>query len=139
MTLSLTKYFGTDPFWNMPMSWPMSTLSDWSDLKWTPSANFFEKDGKYIIQAEIPGVDKNDVSVSVEDGLIIITGKKEMVKEEKEANYYVKESSYGQFSRAFRVPSEVDEDNVSAEFKNGVLTVELPKKEKKVDNQYHSI
>jgi HSP20 family protein len=117
------------------MLWPVSSLSDWSDVGWTPSANFFERDGKYIIQVEVPGADKDDVSVSVEDGFVTITGKKEMVKEEKEANYYVKESSYGEFSRAFRVPSEVDEDNVSAEFKNGVLTVELPKKEKKVDTK----
>jgi len=128
MNLSLTKYLGVDPLWSFPVSWAVS--SDWPNSKWTPSSNFFEKEGKYYIETELPGVNKEDVSVSVEDGFITISGKREIANEQSDKNYYVKESSYGSFIRTFRVPGEVDEGKMKAEFKNGVLTVELPKKEK---------
>ena len=97
--------------------------------EWTPSVNFFEKDGKYHLSAEVPGMTKDDISVSIQDGYVSISGKKETTKEEKEANYYVKETRYGSFSRNFRLPGEADEEKVEATYKDGVLTVIIPKKE----------
>ena len=97
--------------------------------EWTPSVNFFEKDGKYHLTAEIPGVSKEDISVSLLDGRVTISGKKETTKEEKDADYYTKETRYGSFSRSFRLPGEVDEEKVDATYKDGVLTVVMPKKE----------
>ena len=105
--------------------------------EWTPSVNFFEKDGKYHLSAEVPGMTRDDISVTIHDGYVSISGKKETTKEEKEANYYMKETKYGSFSRSFHLPEEVDEAKVEATYKDGVLTVIIPKKEdtktKKID------
>ncbi len=90
------------------------------------SIDFKEKDGKYYLTAELPGVKKEDISINIEDGYVTLTGRKEETKEEKEANYYLKETRYGSFSRSFRLPGRVLEDKVDATFKNGVLTVVMP-------------
>ena len=74
------------------------------------------------------GLSKEDISVTIDNGVITITGKKETKKEEEGANYYLKESAYGSFSRSLRLPGEVEEDKVDAAFKDGVLTVEMPHK-----------
>jgi len=135
MALSLTKYFGADPFWSFPLSWTNS--SDFSvDSIWSPPVNVFERDGKYVIEVELAGVEKKDVSVNVEDGFITVSGTKETSRKEEGQGYYMRERSYGSFSRGFKVPSDVEEKDVVAEFKNGVLTVELPMKvDKKPDKK----
>jgi HSP20 family protein len=97
--------------------------------EWSPAVNFFEKDGKYHLTADVPGMSKDDITVTVENGYISVGGKKEENKEEKEANYYMKETRYGSFSRSFRLPGEVDEKKIEASYKDGVLTVVIPKKE----------
>jgi HSP20 family protein len=97
--------------------------------EWTPAVNFFEKDGKYHLSADVPGISKDDITVTVENGYISVSGKKEENKEEKEASYYMKETRYGSFSRSFRLPGEVDEEKIEASYKDGVLTVVIPKKE----------
>ena len=107
--------------------WP--EWSRWQGEAYTPSFDFYEKDGKYHVSADLPGVKKDDISVSVEDNVITISGKRESEKEEKESHYYFRESTYGSFSRSLRLPSEVDEDSVSAVFKDGVLKVEMKPKE----------
>lgn len=96
--------------------------------EWTPSANFYEKEGKYYLSADLPGMTKDNISVTVDNGVVTITGKKEESKEEKGANYYLKESRSGSFSRSFRLPGEVEEDKVEASFKDGVLTLSMPHK-----------
>jgi HSP20 family protein len=107
----------------------------WPDLPshfggdWAPKVDLFEKDGNYHLTAEVPGMDKDDISVSIHEGLVTVSGKKESSKEEKEADYFMKETLYGSFSRSFRLPGEVDEDKVDATYKDGVLTVTMPKKE----------
>jgi len=105
--------------------------------EWTPAVNFFEKDGKYHVTADLPGIDKEDLSITLEGDFLTIRGKKESSKEEKDADYYMKETRYGSFSRSFKLPGEVHVDNVDASYKDGVLTVVLPKKEdsktKKID------
>jgi len=97
--------------------------------EWTPSVDLSEKEGKYLLKAELPGMTKDDISVTYEDGVVTITGKKETKKEEEGADYYVKESRYGSFTRSFRLPTGIDESKVDAQFKDGVLTVAMPKKE----------
>jgi HSP20 family protein len=136
MALSLTKYFGADPFWSFPLSWTNSSDYFSVDSIWSPPVNVFERDGKYVIEVELAGVEKKDVSVNVEDGFITVSGTKENSKKEEGQGYYMRERSYGSFSRGFKVPSDVEEKDVVAEFKNGVLTVELPiKVEKKPDKK----
>jgi len=97
--------------------------------EWTPAVNVYEKEGNYYLTADLPGVKKDDVSVTIEAGYVTLSGKKESSKEAKEANYYMKETMCGSFSRSFKLPGEVHEDKVDATHKDGVLTVVLPKKE----------
>jgi HSP20 family protein len=97
--------------------------------EWTPPVNFYEKDGTYHLTVDIPGISKEDISVSIDGDFVTISGKKESSEEEKDANYYMKETRYGSFTRSFKLPGEVREDKVDASYKDGVLDVVLPKKE----------
>jgi len=101
----------------------------WQGEEYTPNFDFYEKDGKYHLTADLPGVKKDDISVNVENNVLTVSGKRESEKEEKEANYYFKESTYGSFSRSVRLPTDVDEGSVDATFKDGVLKVEMKPKE----------
>ena len=103
----------------------MMTMADW-----TPSADISETDTAYLIKAEIPGVNKEDVKVSIENGMLTIQGERKMEKEEKGKKYHRIERSYGSFMRSFRVPDDADESAVKAEFKDGVLNVTLNKSAK---------
>jgi HSP20 family protein len=97
---------------------------------WAPTVDIVEDDKEYLIKAEIPGVDREDVKVSVEEGVLTIQGERKQEKEEKGKRFHRIERSYGTFLRTFSLPEDVAEDKVKAEFKNGVLTVHLPKAEK---------
>ena len=90
------------------------------------SVDFSDKDGKYYIKAELPGIKKEDISIEVKDGYVTISGKKEETSEKKETDYYLKETRYGSFSRSFRLHEKVDDDKIEARYKDGVLTVVLP-------------
>lgn len=103
----------------------MFTVADW-----TPSADISETDTAYMIKAEIPGVNKEDVKVTIENGMLTIQGERRMEKEEKDKKFHRVERSYGSFMRSFRVPDDADESAVKAEFKDGVLNVTLTKSAK---------
>ncbi len=100
----------------------MFTVADW-----TPSADISETETAYLIKAEIPGVNKEDVKVTIQDGMLTIQGERKMEKEEKDKKFHRIERSYGSFMRSFRVPDDADESAVKAEFKDGVLNVTLNK------------
>lgn len=97
---------------------------------WVPSVDVSETEGEYQIKAEIPDVKKEDVKVTVEDGVLTIQGERRQEKEEKGKKYHRVERSYGTFIRSFTLPDLVDEEKVKAEFKDGVLNLQLPKSEK---------
>ncbi|MGE0642154.1 MAG: Hsp20/alpha crystallin family protein [Nitrospira sp.] len=97
---------------------------------WTPSVDISETEGEYQIKAEIPDVKKEDVKVTLEDGVLTIQGERKHEKEEKGKKYHRIERSYGSFVRTFSLPDVIDEDKVRAEFKEGVLNLSLPKSEK---------
>jgi HSP20 family protein len=97
---------------------------------WVPSVDVSETDGEYQIKAEIPDVKKEDVRVTLEDGVLTIQGERKQEKEEKGKKYHRIERSYGSFVRSFTLPDLVDEEKVKAEFKDGVLNLKLPKSEK---------
>jgi HSP20 family protein len=120
--------FGEEPFGDIWFDrlWPTWPRWRWGEEEFVPTFNFYEKEGKYYLTAELPGVNKDDVSVDIDKDVVSITGKKSSEKEEEGADYYLKESSYGSFSRSFRLPSEVDEDKLDATFRNGVLTLVMP-------------
>ncbi|MDH4187817.1 MAG: Hsp20/alpha crystallin family protein [Nitrospira sp.] len=97
---------------------------------WMPSVDISETDGEYQIKAEIPDVKKEDVKVTVENGVLTIQGERKQEKEDKGKKYHRVERSYGSFVRSFTLPDLVDEEKVKAEFKDGVLNLQLPKSEK---------
>lgn len=99
-------------------------------VDWTPSVDISETEGEYQIKAEIPDVKKEDVKVTVEDGVLTIQGERKYEKEEKGKKYHRIERSYGSFVRTFSLPDVIEEEKVKAEFKDGVLNLHLPKSEK---------
>jgi HSP20 family protein len=97
---------------------------------WAPSVDVSETEGEYQIKAEIPDVKKEDVKVTLEDGVLTIQGERKQEKEVKGKRYHRVERSYGRFARSFTLPDVIDEEKVKAEFKDGILNLALPKSEK---------
>lgn len=95
----------------------------------SPRLDVAETKNKYEIKAELPGLDEKDINLSYDDGLLTISGEKKAETEEKEKGYYLKECSYGSFSRSVRLPDNISEDKIEAKFKKGVLTIDVPKKD----------
>ncbi len=93
-----------------------------------PAVDIYAEGNNLIIEAEIPGIDKKDIDLKVEDNTLTIRGKKEFKKEEKGTNYYRAERSYGSFTRSFMIPDNIDKEKIQAEYKKGVLKLTLPKK-----------
>jgi len=91
--------------------------------------DIYETDQNVVLKAELAGVDPKDVEIRVEDGNLYLKGERKFEKEVKEEDYHRVERSYGSFMRSFPLPSSVDADKASAEYKSGVLTLTLPKKE----------
>ena len=100
---------------------------------WRPALDLHEKEGNYHLTAELPGLSKDDVNVTIDGNILTISGGKEAETEEKGATYYLKESSRGSFSRSLRLPGEIDPDKIEATFKDGLLTLVIaPKGEGRV-------
>lgn len=97
---------------------------------WIPTVDISETEAEYQIKAELPEVKKEDVKVTVEDGVLTIQGERRHETEEKGKKYHRVERSYGSFVRSFTLPDHVDDAKVKAEYKDGVLHLRLPKSEK---------
>ena len=82
-----------------------------------------------VVKAEVPGIDAQDINISVTGDVLTIKGEKKSEREEKEANYHLVERNYGSFSRSLKLPAAVDLDKIEAKYDKGVLTVTCPKKE----------
>jgi HSP20 family protein len=95
--------------------------------EWAPKVDLSETKDAYVLRAEIPGVEQKDVQVALQEQLLTIKGEKSKEKEEKDEHYHRMERSYGAFTRAMRLPAAVEASKVTASFKDGVLTVTLPK------------
>jgi len=98
--------------------------------EWAPLVDISEDEKEYCIRAELPGVKKEEVKVTVENGVLSISGERKYEKEEKNRKYHRIERAYGNFLRSFSLPDDADGSKVSAEFKDGVLYVHLAKDEK---------
>jgi HSP20 family protein len=101
------------------------TVADWS-----PSVDISETTAEYVIKVEIPEVKKEDVKVTLEHGVLTVQGIRRQESEEKGKKYHRVERSYGSFARSFSLPDLVDDAQVQAVFKDGILTLHLPKSEK---------
>ncbi len=97
---------------------------------WTPTVDITETEGEYAIKAELPEVRKEDVKITVEDGVLTLQGERKQEKEETGRKYHRIERSYGRFVRSFTLPDTVDESKVRADYAEGVLHLHLPKSEK---------
>ena len=102
---------------------------------WYPAVDMFDDGDTIVIKAELPGMDKKDISVDIEDRVLTLSGERSYDNEVKEENYYRRERASGTFKRAFNLPADVDSDKIKADFKDGVLKVEIPKPEEKKPKQ----
>lgn len=100
--------------------------------------DIYEKDGNVHIELDVPGFDKNEIKLDVEDGILTIEASKEEEKEDKEKNYYRKERTYGSYKRQFNV-GNINEEEIKAKFNNGVLEISFPKEEKKETKKFIEI
>ncbi|MEC7276574.1 MAG: Hsp20/alpha crystallin family protein [Bdellovibrionota bacterium] len=96
-----------------------------------PTVDIQDKDDEYQIAVEVPGVDKDDVKIEINDGLMLISGEKKHEHKEKKDSFYRIESSYGRFERTLNLPIDADEEKVNANFINGVLKIEIAKNNQK--------
>jgi len=94
-----------------------------------PDVDIYEDDNKIYVEVEVPGMNKEDVKVKVEDNVLTIFGEKKQEKESRKHNYHVVERSYGTFQRSFALPDYVDTEKIKASYDKGVLKIEVPKKE----------
>jgi HSP20 family protein len=100
-------------------------LEEWEQRPF-PKMDVFEKKGKLMVKTELPGMEKEDVHVTLEDGCLTIEGERKMEKEDSEGKVYRRESAYGHFFRKLPLGFDPDPEKVKAKFKNGMLTLEIP-------------
>jgi HSP20 family protein len=96
---------------------------------WSPSVDIYETDNDLVLEAELPDVDAKSIDVRVENQTLTISGERKFEREDQKKGYHRIERSYGKFTRSFAVPPVFDTEKIAAAYKNGVLTVSLPKKE----------
>jgi len=111
----------------MLATWPFGEREALSIADWTPSCNVSETPEEYRIDAELPGVKQDDLDVNVEDRVLTLRGERREKKEDKQKKYHRVESSYGSFMRSFALPDDADADKVAAEYKDGLLSVRIPR------------
>src|SRR3990170_3053511 len=100
-----------------------------STRPWAPAVDIYETENSIVLKAELPGIDPKDVEVRVEDNTLYLKGERKFEKETKDENYHRVERWYGSFARSFALPNSIDADKVAAEYKDGLLTLTLPKRE----------
>lgn len=96
---------------------------------WSPAVDLYDKKDKLVVKAELPGIDKKDLKVNVEGDVLSIRGEVRKEEEIQEKDYYYSEIGYGSFYRAIQLPVEVKKDQIKASYKDGILTIDLPKGE----------
>jgi len=131
-----TPFEGVDDLFNRMMPTMMRSakrfgLEGGLTVDWSPSADISETDKEYLIRAELPAVKKEDVKVTIDEGMITISGERKQQKEDKTEKYHRIETFQGSFSRSFSLPADVDAGAIRCESRDGVLTVHLPKKEQR--------
>ena len=101
-------------------------MSAWN---WQPVVDVYDNDDRIIIKAELPGVDKKDIEIDVKNRILTLKGKRSSDHEVKEDNYVRRERFFGMFERTFTLPADVDAEKIQADYKDGVLNIDIPKPE----------
>lgn len=114
------RLFGRDDLWGAE---GVTTAGEW-----VPAVDIVENDNALTVKVELPGVEAKDVAVTIDNNVLTLKGERRIEKEVKNENYHRMERAYGTFARSFALPTFVDAENVKAEFRNGLLTVTVPKK-----------
>ena len=117
-----------DRLFNMFMSRPYDS-EDVAEVDWAPSVDITENENGFLVKAELPGMNKDDIKITLQDNVLTIRGEKKEEKEIKDKSAHLCERKYGKFVRSFRLPSAVDNKKIDADFKDGVLNLNLPKAE----------
>ena len=94
---------------------------------WRPAVELIEKSDSYIVSAELPGVKKEDVDVSLSEGVLTLTGERKQTAETSDGEVHYREFTYGDFERSFALSKDVDSDKIAASYENGILEITLPK------------
>ena len=106
---------------------PLPTWFSGENMLWTPAIHVLEKEDKFVVKFELPGVNEEDLGISIIGGKLIVQGEKKAESEVKKKGYSYVETAYGSFSRSIMIPSIVDLEMISADFNKGVLEINLPK------------
>ena len=106
-----------------------TTRESSSIAAWAPAVDIFENEKELVLKADLPDLVEKDIDVRVENNMLTISGERKYEKDVKEENYLRVERAYGSFSRSFSLPNTVNTEAIKAEYKNGVLTVRMPKRE----------
>lgn len=101
---------------------------------WNPPVDVLEENGKILVKVEVPGIDEKDLRVTFEDGLLTVSGERQFERKD-DRNYHRIERTYGSFTRTFTLPRSADSAQIKADYKNGVLEIEIPKKEESLRKQ----
>ncbi len=113
----------------LPESRRVARRGLWEGGEWVPLVDVIDQKDKILVKAELPGLDKKDVKISLGENTVTIRGEKKEDKEIKKEDYYYRESAYGTYSRTIALPVDIDKTKAKATFKNGILEIALPKKE----------
>jgi len=132
--MSLVKY---NPFETEDLPAGLRLFSDtvnrlFSDAQvrpWTPAVDIFETENELVLKADVPDVDMKNIDIQIENGTLSLKGERKFENEQKSQGFHRVERSYGTFARYFTLPDTLETDKVKADYKNGVLTITLPKKE----------
>lgn len=133
----LRNLMTTDPFYllqnrlNRLLDFPLAPFVEETLplTTWVPACDIYETDKEIVVRAELPGLKKEDVFVSIENNVLMIRGERKFTEEVKRENFHRVERSYGEFLRSFTLPTFIDTTKILAEFKDGLLMVALPKRE----------
>ena len=106
---------------------PAFKTGESSAWNWNPVVDYYDNEENIIIKAELPGIDKDNIIVDVKGRFLTLKGERSSENEVKEERYYRRERAYGKFERVFALPAEVDPDKIRADYKDGVLTIDIPK------------
>ena len=96
---------------------------------WSPAVDIFETENDIMVKAELPGIERKDITLNLDNNVLTLKGERKFEKETRQENYHRIERSYGGFSRAFSIPAIVDEEKIRADYKDGILSIALPKKD----------
>ena len=109
-----------------------------STATWAPAVDVYETSDELVIKAEVPEVDRKQIDIRVENNVLTLSGERKLGKEIQKENYHRRERHYGVFSRTFTLPANVDTENIDASFKEGILSIRVPKREESKPHQIES-